>query len=101
MKALQPVEVLVRGAHVWPLSLAAYHALGEAGLIPKRTELLYGFVYHKMSKSPFHSFLLQFLQEILLRAVSPGHHQQPSLADPNLSHRTFRRRGMGEDLAKL
>ena len=73
MKALQPVEVPVRGAQVWPLSVAAYHALGEAGLIPKRTELLYGFVYHKMSKSPFHSFLLQFLQEILLRAVLPGH----------------------------
>ena len=73
MKALQPVEVPVRGAQVWPLSVAAYHALGLAGLIPKRTELLYGFVYHKMSKSPFHSFLLQFLQEILLRAVSPGH----------------------------
>jgi Uma2 family endonuclease len=73
MKALQPVEIPVRGAQVWPLSVAAYHALGEAGLIPKRTELLYGFVYHKMSKSPFHSFLLQFLQEILLRTVPPGH----------------------------
>ena len=45
MKALQPIEVPVRGAQVWPLSVAAYHALGEAGLIPKRTELLYGFVY--------------------------------------------------------
>ena len=73
MKVVQPVEVPVRGAQVWPLSVAAYHALGEAGLIPKRTELLYGFVYHKMSKSPFHSFLLQFLQEILLRVVSSGH----------------------------
>src|SRR2546428_4052251 len=93
MKALQPVEVPVRGAQVWPLSVAACHALGDAGLIPKRTELLYGFVYHKMSKSPFHSFLLQFLQEILLRAVSPGHTvrtEQPitcpdSEPDPDLS----------------
>ena len=73
MKALQPVEGPVHGAQIWPLSVTAYHALGEAGLIPKRTELLYGFVYHKMSKSPFHSFLLQFLQEILLRAVPPSH----------------------------
>jgi Uma2 family endonuclease len=73
MKTLQPVEVPLRGAQVWPLSVAAYHALGEAGLIPKRTELLYGFVYHKMSQSPFHSYLLQFLQEILLRSVPPGH----------------------------
>ena len=27
---------------LWPLSVEAYHALGEAGLIPERTELLYG-----------------------------------------------------------
>ena len=73
MKALQPVEGPVHGAQIWPLSVTAYHALGEAGLIPKRTELLYGFVYHKMSKSPFHSFLLQVLQEILLRTVRPGY----------------------------
>jgi Uma2 family endonuclease len=45
--------------------VAGYRALGEAGLIPKNTELLYGFVYTKMSKSPFHSFLLQFLHEAL------------------------------------
>ena len=50
---------------IMPLSVAAYHKLGEAGLIPKNTELLYGFVYTKMSKSPLHSFLLQFLQEAL------------------------------------
>jgi Uma2 family endonuclease len=51
--------------NILPLSVAAYHKLGEAGLIPKNTELLYGFVYTKMSKSPLHSFLLQFLQEAL------------------------------------
>jgi hypothetical protein len=34
---------------LWPLSVAAYRALGESGLIPKNTELLYGFVYKKMS----------------------------------------------------
>jgi Uma2 family endonuclease len=73
MKAIQPVESPLRGAQIWPLSVAAYHALGQAGLIPKRAEMLYGFVYYKMSKSPFHSFLLQVLQEILLRAVPPGH----------------------------
>jgi len=31
MKALQPVEVPVRGAQVWPLSVAAYH--GECWLV--------------------------------------------------------------------
>ncbi len=50
MKAAGALQARVRGAEVWPLSVAAYHALGEAGLIPERTELLYGFVYHKRSK---------------------------------------------------
>src|SRR5438552_1108817 len=73
MKAIQSTETPLKGAQVWPLSVAAYHALGESGLIPTNTELLYGIVYHKMSKSPFHSFLLQVLQEILLRTVRPGY----------------------------
>ena len=71
MKAAEDLQVPVRGAEVWPLSVEAYHALGEAGLIPKRTELLYGFVYHKMSKSPLQSFLVQLLQD-LLHGVVPG-----------------------------
>lgn len=54
---------------MWPLSVEAYHALGQVGLIPKRTELLYGFVCHKMPKSPFHSLpalrLLRRLQAVL------------------------------------
>src|SRR5437016_1229810 len=48
MKASETAENPLPGAQVWPLSVAAYHVLGEAGLIPKRTELLYGFVYHKI-----------------------------------------------------
>ncbi len=62
----------LRGAKLWPLSVAAYRVLGEAGLIPKNTELLYGFVYTKMSKSPFHSFLLQFLIEAVSRVLRTG-----------------------------
>jgi Uma2 family endonuclease len=65
MNAAESPPVPLRGAQIWPLSVAAYRVLGEAGLIPKNTELLYGFVYTKMSKSPLHSFLLQFLQEAL------------------------------------
>ena len=65
MKAAEDLQAPVRGAEVWPLSVEAYHTLGEAGLIPERTELLYGFVYHKMSKSPLHSFLVQLLQDML------------------------------------
>jgi Uma2 family endonuclease len=71
MKAAEALKAPVRGAEVWPLSVEAYHVLGEAGLMPERTELLYGFVYHKMSKSPLHSFLVQLLQDFL-HGVVPG-----------------------------
>jgi Uma2 family endonuclease len=64
--------VPLRGGELWPLSVAAYRALDEAALIPQNTELLYGFVYTKMSKSPFHSFLLQFLHEALTRILPDG-----------------------------
>ena len=47
MKTVAVHPMPMRGAEVWPLSLEAYHALGEAGLMPERTELLYGFVYNK------------------------------------------------------
>jgi Uma2 family endonuclease len=70
--AVESPPVPLRGAQLWPLSVAAYRALGELGLIPKNTELLYGFVYTKMSKSPFHSFLLQFLIEALTRVLPVG-----------------------------
>ena len=71
MKVGEALHVTGRGGEVWPLSVGAYHALGEAGLIPEQTELLYGFVYHKMSRPPLHSFLVQLLQE-LLHGVLPG-----------------------------
>lgn len=70
MKMLEASAVPARGAEIWPLSVEAYHVLGEAGLVPKRTGMLYGFVYQKMSKSPLHSFLVQSLQE-LLRGTLP------------------------------
>jgi Uma2 family endonuclease len=63
---------MARGAKLWPLSIAAYHILAEAGLIPENTELLYGFVYTKMSKSPHHSYLLQAMQEMLGRSLPAG-----------------------------
>jgi Uma2 family endonuclease len=72
MKAAEALQTPVRGAEVWPLSVEAYHALSEARLIPERTELLYGFVYHKMSKSPLHSFLVQLLQDLLHGVVPDG-----------------------------
>jgi Uma2 family endonuclease len=68
----QTGPIPLRGAPLWPLSVAAYRALGEAGLIPKNTELLYGFVYKKMSKSPLHSALVRRLARLLNKAVPPG-----------------------------
>ena len=59
---------------VWPLGVKAYHALGDLGLIPEKTELLYGQIFHKMSKSPLHSFLSEFLEDILRGAVPSGCH---------------------------
>src|SRR5713101_4408747 len=72
MKGIKLAEIPVRGAEVWPLSVEAYHVLGEAGLIPERTELLYGFVYHKMPKSPPHSALVRRLGRLLRQVAMPG-----------------------------
>lgn len=63
----------LRGAPLWPLTVTAYRALGEMGLIPKNTELLYGFVYTKMSKSPLHSALVRRLMRLLKQALPPGY----------------------------
>ena len=61
-----------RGPQIWPLSVETYHTLGELGLIPAKTELLYGQIYQKMPKSPFHAYLLQCLLELLRASVGPG-----------------------------
>ena len=54
---------------VWPLSVNAYHTLGNLGLIPVKTELLYGQVFQKMSKSPLHSGLVRRLLRLLLQCA--------------------------------
>lgn len=63
----------VPGGNVWPLTVPAYHALGEMGLIPEKTELLYGTVYRKMPKSPLHVFILTRLLELLRAVLPPGY----------------------------
>jgi Uma2 family endonuclease len=67
----------VRGAEVWPVSVTANHVLGEAGLVPEQTELLYGFVYHKTPKSSFHTLLLLRLLRMLLQVLPTGWHVRP------------------------
>jgi Uma2 family endonuclease len=72
MKTAEAPRTPLQGATIWPLSVAAYHALGEAELIPENTELLYGFVYQKMPKSPYHCFLLARLLRLLQSSLPEG-----------------------------
>ena len=77
MNAAEALQAPVRGPEVWPLSVEAYHALGDARLIPERTELLYGFVYHKMAQSPLHTFLMLRLLRLVQAVLPPGLHLRP------------------------
>ncbi len=93
MNAVESSPVPLGGAPLWPLSLAAYRALGEMGLIPKNTELLYGLIYKKPSKPPFQCFLVRRLLGLLHSATPPTHivrSEQPitcqdSEPEPNIS----------------
>jgi len=73
MNVVQSPSAPLDGAPLWPLSVAAYHALGELGLIPEKTELLYGFVYTKMPKSPLHSYFVRQLRQLLEQTVPAGY----------------------------
>jgi len=69
MAVSEESKSMARGAKLWPLSVQAYRTLGELGLIPKNTELLYGQVFQKMSKSPLDSALVRRLLRLLQRVV--------------------------------
>ncbi len=72
MKAVDSPKMALEGAQIWPMSVAAYRSLGEAGFIPKNSELLYGIVYTKMSKSPPHSAVVRRLLKLLQGISLPG-----------------------------
>jgi len=57
-----------------PLSVKAFQALGEMGLLPKDTELLYGQVYQRLAKSPYHTYLQQVLADGLRAALPTGYY---------------------------
>jgi Uma2 family endonuclease len=76
MTAAEATRASSSGPQVWPLSVQAYRALGEMGLIPEKTELLYGQVFQKMSKSPIHRLLCMRLLEQLRRVLPSGLHVQ-------------------------
>ena len=77
MTQVEASKTGIRGPQVLPLSVKAYHALGEMGLIPEQTELLYGQVFCKMSKSPVHSFLALRLLRLLQALIPPGYLCRP------------------------
>ena len=76
MTTVEAPKAVVPGPRIWPLSVEAYHALGEMGLIPEKTELLYGQVFHKMPKSPLHRQLTMRLLEVIQKALPTGLHVQ-------------------------
>ena len=69
MTVIETPKTVAPGGQIWPLSVRAYHVLGDLGIIPERSELLYGQVIQKMSKSPLHSGLVRRLLRLLLQAV--------------------------------
>lgn len=54
------------------MSVERYHRAAEMGLIEEKTELIRGVVLDKMSKSPLHGWLLQFLAKWLHDAIESG-----------------------------
>ena len=58
MKTEELVATPAPQGRLHPLSVEAYHTLGETGFLGKNTELLYGLVYFKMPKSPIHEAVI-------------------------------------------
>jgi len=57
---------------VIPLTVEAYHALGEMGFIEEKSELIHGFIFAKMSKSPLHFIVCQRLIDCLRSVCGTG-----------------------------
>ena len=67
-----------------PLSVQAFHLLGEAGLIPEKSELIAGFVFVKMAISPPHSFYVNAFVTAFRPWLQPGfslRQEQPITTD--------------------
>lgn len=54
----------------YPLSVEAYHALGDLGLDSEEVELLDGLLYPKISKSPLHETIVHRLLNVISAALS-------------------------------
>ena len=67
---LEKPEIL---RHALPLSVAAYERMAELGLVDEKTELIRGVIFGKMSNSPLHSGLIQFLIGLLQPHLPEGY----------------------------
>ena len=77
MTVIEAPKPVARGPEIWPMNVGTYHVLGEMGLIPEKTELLYGQVFRKMPKSPLHRKLLMQLLALMQACLPAGLHVQP------------------------
>jgi Uma2 family endonuclease len=59
-------------ARVSPITVAQYHEFPEFNENGKRTELIRGIVFEKMSKSPLHCSIAKYLYDLLLTLAPPG-----------------------------
>jgi Uma2 family endonuclease len=71
MKTEELIATPAPQGRLHPLSVEAYHVLGETGFLPKNTELLYGLVYTKMPKSPVHAVIIDRLMEAVAALPRP------------------------------
>jgi Uma2 family endonuclease len=71
MKTEELIATPAPQGRLHPLSVEAYHVLGETGFLQDDTELLYGLVYRKMPKSPIHEAIIARL----IRAFAEVEHQ--------------------------
>ena len=55
-----------------PVTVEQYHRMGDVGLISKDTELLSGVIVEKMNKSPNHSWIVQYLVDLLRAEITDG-----------------------------
>jgi Uma2 family endonuclease len=68
----------------YQLSVEHYHQLNEVGVLRHDVELLEGYLIKKMSKSPLHTFICQWLVEALRRFIPAGfviRQEQPITTD--------------------
>ncbi len=59
-------------ARISPITVVQYHEFPEFNENGKRTELIRGIVFEKMSKSPLHSSIAKFLYDLLHALAPPG-----------------------------